>query len=121
MIAFTLPIGPSVNNMYVLTSRGVRLSDNAKKFKVDACLIVRSAANVQGGWPYPASAPLFLHLRLFVHDKRRADISNVIKCAEDAIADALGFDDRHVQRLLVERIGVDKANPRCEVVLQVLE
>ena len=120
MLAFTLPLGPSVNHLYILTSRGVRLSDDAKKFKADAGLIIRSAANVQGGWLHKANAPLSLYLRLYVPNNRRADISNVIKCTEDAIADALGFDDRHVQRILVERMGVDKVNPRCEVVLEAI-
>src|SRR6266487_7113180 len=120
MISFTLPLGISVNHMYHVTMRGVRLTDEARKFKADAGLIARSAANEQGGWPYPATTPLFLHLRLYVPGVRRMDISNVVKVTEDAIADALGFDDRHIWRLLVERIGIDKQNPRCEVVLEAL-
>lgn len=39
---------------------------------------------------------------------------------EDALSEALGFDDCCVDRLLVERVGYDAAQPRCEVVIEVL-
>lgn len=118
-LSFTLPLGVSVNLMYLVTSRGVRLSDDARRFKTDAGQIARNAAQLVG-WLYPPKARLALSMRLYVANLRRADISNLIKITEDAIAEALDFDDRYVWKITAERMGVDKLNPRCEVVLEVL-
>lgn len=115
-LSFTLPLGVSVNHMYVVTSHGVHLSDDARRFKKEATLIARNAAQL-AGWVYPTGAGLSLSLALYMPSNRRADISNLIKATEDSIADALGFDDQCIQRILVERMGVDKQNPRCEVLL----
>lgn len=120
MLAFTLPLGVSVNVMYIVTSRGVRLTEAAKKFKRDATTIARIAGNRAGWQMKAANTPLFLHMKIYFPNDKRCDISNFVKVAEDSIADALGFDDRYIHKLLVERAGIDKHNPRCEVVLEVL-
>jgi hypothetical protein len=33
------------------------------------------------------------------------------------LAIALGFDDTRIDRLVVERVGIDKGKPLCEMVL----
>lgn len=121
MLAFTLPLGVSVNAMYSISFSGVRLTDAARTFKKNATMIARNAANTQGGWKYPADTPLFLHMRIYFPNNKRADLSNLIKVGEDSIADGVGFDDRYVYRLVVERGGVDPKNPRCEVILAALD
>lgn len=118
-LVFTLPLGVSVNHMYLVTMRGVRLSDDARAFKVGAATITRNAAQ-RIGWLYPAKARLSLSLSLYMPNNRRADISNLIKATEDAVAEALGFDDQCIDRIVVERKGIDRHNPRCEVVLEVI-
>lgn len=118
-LSFTLPLGVSVNHMYLVTSRGVRLSDDARRFKADAGQITRNAAQL-AGWLYPPKARLALSMQFYVANIRRADISNLIKATEDAIAEALDFDDCHVWKITAERMGIDRSNPRCEVVLEVL-
>ena len=118
-LSFTLPLGVSVNHMYLVTSRGVRLSDDARRFKSDAATIVRNAAQLIG-WLYPPKARLSLSLHLYMPNNRRADVSNLIKATEDAIAAALDFDDQYIEEIHARRMGVDRANPRCEVILEVL-
>ncbi len=118
-LSFTLPLGVSVNHMYLVTSHGVRLSDDARSFKASAGAVARNAAQLIG-WLYPPKARLALSLAFYMPNNRRADVSNLIKATEDAIAEALGFDDQYIQRVCAERMGVDKLNPRCEVVLEVL-
>lgn len=118
-LSFTLPLGVSVNHMYLVTSRGVRLSDDAREFKKSAGVIARNAAQ-HVGWFYVAGTRLSLSLSLYMPNVRRADISNLIKATEDAIAEALDFDDQHIWRVTAERMGVDRFNPRCEVTLEAL-
>jgi Holliday junction resolvase RusA-like endonuclease len=119
-LSFTLPLGVSVNHMYAHTVRGVHLTDAAREFKNAAGVIVRNAAQLAGGWQLPTDSPLFLHMQLYLPSRRRMDISNIIKITEDAIAEALGFDDRMIHKLVVERAGIDRQNPRCEALIGAL-
>jgi Holliday junction resolvase RusA-like endonuclease len=107
----------SLNNAYtngkghgrrVLTAEG----RNYKAGVVDQVLKTSSL-----GW---AEGRLSLTMRLYFPNRQRRDITNCIKLLEDALAEALKFDDCTVDRVFVERAGVDKVNPRCEVQLEVL-
>ena len=119
MLSFTLPLGPSVNNMYEVTQRGVHLSERARQFKHNAGLIVRNAAQLQG-WEYVAGQRLELTIGVWFPNRKRADLSNLIKVTEDAIAEALGFDDQYIDSISISRRGVDKTNARCEIALGVV-
>ena len=117
-LSLTVPIPPSLNNAYtngrghgrrVLTSEG-------RSYK--AYIADQVARLSPLGWP--TVGRLALTMRLYFPNGQRRDITNCIKLLEDALAEALCFDDCTVDRVLVERAGVDKLNPRCEVMLEVL-
>jgi Holliday junction resolvase RusA-like endonuclease len=116
LIALTTPLPPSLNNVYtngrghgrrVLTSEG-------RNYKAEVAKLLL------GRQPLPSGARIGLSLRFWFKNKQRTDISNRVKLLEDALSEALGFDDCCVDRLLVERVGYDKAQPRCDVVIEVL-
>jgi crossover junction endodeoxyribonuclease RusA len=114
MIALTTPPPPSLNHAYA-TVRGHRvLSKEGRAYKAEVAQLLL------GRQPLPSGARIGISLRLWFKNKQRRDISNCVKLLEDALSDALGFDDCCVDRLLVERVGYDAAQPRCEVVIEVL-
>lgn len=114
-----LMIPPSVNHAYA-TVRGRRvLSLEGRRYKAAAGGMAAIRANEQK-FQVPPQARLALSLRLHFQSNKRRDISNCVKLVEDALSEALGFDDCRVDRLLVERVRQDKAGARCEVTLEVL-
>lgn len=70
---------------------------------------------LQQAWRY-AGGEVGISLRLWWPDGRRRDAHNTEKLTVDAIAAALGFDDR-VCHVATAPAGVDRARPRCEVVV----
>lgn len=71
---------------------------------------------VIGGPPCQA----FSRLQHLVQHNGLTKAENLIPEFERVVSEALAFDDCTVDRVLVERAGVDKLNPRCEVTLEVL-
>lgn len=118
-LRLTIPVPPSLNNAYA-TVRGRRvLSSEGKTFKEAAALWAQIGARRQR-FKVEKGDRLSLTMLLHFKDGRRRDISNAVKLAEDAIAEALGFDDCAVDILHVERKENDRERPRCEVRLEVL-
>lgn len=121
MIALTTPLPPSLNNCYTNgRGHGRRvLTAEGRKFKQEVAILLNTKPLV---WlkPLPEGARIGLSLRFWFKTRQRTDISNRVKLLEDALAEALGFDDCRVDRLFVERAGYDAAQPRCEVVVEVL-
>lgn len=116
MITFTTPLPPSLNNAYTNgRGHGRRvLTAEGRMYKSGV------ASLLLGQRPLPEGARVGLTLRLWFKTRQRADISNRVKLLEDALSEALGFDDCRVDRLIVERAGYDAEWPRCEVVVEVL-
>lgn len=118
-IATDLP--PTTNNAYrdfIVEGRVRRaLTGDGKAFKAATGLRANAAAS-KAGWRYEQGQRLGLHLALVFPNNARADISNRIKLVEDAVAEALGFDDRVVDLLVVERCA--NGEPQCVVTLEVL-
>lgn len=115
-------LAPSSNNAYktiVIKGRAIRgLTTEGVQYKKATRLQVQSAAR-RAGWTYVAGQRLALHLIVTFADMRRADISNRVKLVEDAIAQALGFDDSVIDRLLIERTA--PGEPGCTIELEVLQ
>ncbi len=112
---------PTVNHYWLLNRNGSRrLSDEAISFRVRAGYEAKARA-AELGWQYPPDARLALTVRLTFGSRRRADIDNRCKPILDTLADALGFDDSVIDRLVVERAPVVPGKPACSVVLEVLE
>lgn len=114
----TLPVPPSVNGLYS-TVRGHRvLSKAGRQYHKDAGWLTKEAAAVIGFDVQPLQR---LELAIVLHwpDNRRRDLSNAVKCLEDSLAAALGFDDSTIDLLTVKRGEMDRSNPRAEVELRV--
>jgi Holliday junction resolvase RusA-like endonuclease len=116
MLTLTAPIPPSLNNAYTNgRGHGRRvLTKEGRDYKEYV------ASSLLGTQPLPDGARIGLAIQLWFPTKRRRDISNWVKLLEDALSEALGFDDCAVDRLLVERVGYDATRPRCEVTIEVL-
>jgi crossover junction endodeoxyribonuclease RusA len=112
-----LPLPPSLNNAYA-TYQGRRiLSKEGRAYKAQAALLIRRAAADQG-FIVPAATPLGLAFRFWFARNNR-DGSNTPKLLEDALAEALGFNDVWVWRSAWTK-AIDKDNPRCDVSLEIL-
>ncbi len=79
--------------------------------------MAKSAA-AHAGWEYHYGSRLSIVLDLIFRDRRKRDITNCIKIVEDAISEALGFDDKLVDAFLVRRIGIDRDHPRANISIQ---
>lgn len=118
-LSVVLPIPPSTNHLYA-TVRGRRvLSEAGRNYHSDAGWLVKEAAGLIG-WETREDQRYQLELTLYWPNSLRRDLSNAIKCLEDAAVSALNFDDSRIDRLVVERGSVDKANPRAELTISVL-
>lgn len=139
MIRVTLALPPTVNNAYVNRNpkkedgaewfkwagsdkkkksgaRGRALSTEARDYKAKAKQIVTAAMNYTQWEPSPKS-DIILIMRLYFKQVRHRDVSNCIKLLEDAVATAIGVDDRWVVMPLAIRAGVDKHDPRVELTI----
>jgi Holliday junction resolvase RusA-like endonuclease len=107
---------PSVNEMYVYTSRGPRPSGKMKKFKARASIEIAKQVDFAGS-PLDENSPYLLKIDYFLpalFNKgfpkkaktryKRRDVSNLVKVLEDVLANCLGIDDscfteQHVRKL----------------------
>lgn len=94
---------PSSNNAYMNTyGRGRALTPEARTWKAAAILLIRHAAVAAGFTPAPRTS-LRLEIHLSLPAVRRSDASGRIKLLEDAVAAAIGIDDRYVDELVVTK------------------
>lgn len=108
---------PTVNHMYKTNGKGGKfLSDEAVTFRAEIALEARQTAQLTG-WRLP-DGPLQLTLLLTYGSKCKTDIDNRCKSALDALALALGFDDSRIDRIVIERVGVDPKRPLTEMILE---
>lgn len=105
MTTFTvdLPLPPSVNALFA-NVKGGRVKTREYKAWLDAARYDLITAWRAAGKPtWPAKAPMQIHLRLGLTDRRR-DASNTVKAIEDALCRELPIpDDRWNDRILIER------------------
>jgi len=107
---------PTVNHMYRSAGNGRKvLTDEVHAFRKHVWAEATETARLTG-WTLPDGA-LELHMFITYGNKRNTDIDNRIKSAVDALAIALGFNDARIDRLVVERAGIEKDRPLCEMVL----
>jgi Holliday junction resolvase RusA-like endonuclease len=111
-LVVVVPFPPSTNRLYA-TVRGRRVKTREAIAYAEAVfLLTRAAVTAAGEVPLP---PFALRLDVWVPDLRRHDLSNLVKCCEDAVFAAIGWDDCHVEQLIVERQGLDRERPRVLV------
>lgn len=111
---------PSANHAYRPNGRGGKLlTDEHTAFRLYVMAEARATARLCG-WVLPGGR-LQLTMRLtFGTQRARVDIDNRIKTGLDALALALGFDDSRVDRIVIERVGVDPKRPLCEMILEAI-
>lgn len=80
-----------------------------------AAMLVQS--QVRGKRPR-FTAPVAMTLRFYEPDRRRRDPSNLLKLIEDAMSGVVYDDDSRIHRQAWERAGVDRNNPRVEIVVR---
>ncbi len=105
-------LAPSVNHLYATARRRSKqtgklvpvrfLTPAAEAWYALAIPAIRAAAEA-AGWAAPPG-PLAVTVHLYGLAATR-DIDNVLKGTLDAAAQALGFDDSRISRLLVVRAG----------------
>lgn len=122
-VTLTLPLPPSINNQYATVGRRRVLSKSAVAFHREADkAIVR--ARQSGALPSErerglAQRLLGVYLTFYFETPYRRDLDGGLKIALDALAGALGFDDRAVVDLhLTKRI--DPLRPRLEVEIETI-
>jgi hypothetical protein len=118
-VHLTIPgLPPSVNHLYPTVRGGRVLSTEARAWYVtvaDACMGARIP-------PFPSRKTLLMLELRFVGMTYQRDISNAIKAAEDALAAALGFDDRYVAYLSAARVAPEhKGQVETRVSLHVVQ
>jgi crossover junction endodeoxyribonuclease RusA len=112
---------PSVNNQYVTVGNRRVLSAPARTFNSNvAKSIAALRASDQLPWDTAASlenASLSLTLTYYFESPRKRDLDGGLKITLDALARALGFDDRDVVDLHLAK-KIDPLHPRVEVELE---
>jgi Holliday junction resolvase RusA-like endonuclease len=119
-----IPLAPSLNNAYPTDYKTGRRFSSAelKTFKGSAIPLIRVAATMAEFEP-PHNARLQLTLRHWFADSRglsTSDADNRIKAAKDALAEALGINDNRIYSVTSIKAGVDRAEPRTEIELEVM-
>lgn len=119
---------PSVNHMYRAVPRrrsaakgggtymGKELTPEALAFRTEVIVNVRRQA-ADEGFVLP-SGPLALDVFVTFASKRAQDADNRIKAAQDAVAQALGFDDSRIIEGMRAVAGVEANRPATEMILR---
>lgn len=119
-LTFTTTMPPTTNHAYInVPGHGRILSSEARAFK-DAATWAAYKARKETGWDYAKGSRLCLSLTLHFARAGKRDLSNRVKLIEDALAEALGFDDSVIDRLVIER-GAKAAAEFCVVSLEELQ
>lgn len=102
-VKFTIPLAPTLNHHILRQGNRYFPSQEYKIFQQE--VKYRTIRLDKFG-----SLPLEIYIGIHFKDNRRQDISNRIKCTEDALVKAGLFDDdRQVIKLRVERL--ESSNP----------
>lgn len=120
VLRLVLPVPPSVNHMY-LHSRfgGKRIrTTKAKEWFDTAEKIVRSEI-VKQGWEPTIEKKVVLDVLTMFPDRRKRDTNNTAKALCDMLEHAGTYDNDRFALVRYIDYGVDKENPRIEVVIRV--
>lgn len=113
MVLYTLPYPPSVNGLFFNASKG-RVKTNAYKAWRNAAgqmILAQGRKRVHGR--------VSLAIAVTRPDRRKRDISNLIKAIEDLLVEmAVIDDDSLVQRLSIKWVD---SGPECAVIIQQAE
>jgi crossover junction endodeoxyribonuclease RusA len=122
-LSLELPLPPGVNNQYVTVGRRRVLSKPARAFKQDVAKLIERM-RIAGSLTRQAEAAfadslLGVYMTFYFETPRRRDLDGGLKIALDAMASAIGFDDRDVVDLHLAK-QIDPLRPRLEVQLETI-
>lgn len=115
MIKVTLPFPPSVNGLFGGGSNQKRFKSKAYKEWLASCPQL---------FKYEIYTPIYISYIFYSRDKRKRDLSNYIKAPEDyLVAQKVIQDDNWetVARISAEYGGIDKHDPRVEIMIYPLD
>jgi crossover junction endodeoxyribonuclease RusA len=122
-VSLVLPLPPGVNNQYVTAGKRRVLSAPAKAFNRDTAKIVtrmRTSGALLPGTERALNASLLgVYLVYFFETPHRRDLDGGLKITLDALASALGFDDRAIVDLHLSK-RIDPLHPRVEVEIETI-
>lgn len=108
-----LPFPPSTNRIWRRVGTKTLLSREGKEYRRHVCTLVATHQ-----LPVFGSARIALDIKAHMPDSRRRDLDNLIKSVQDALQAARMFeDDSQIVDLRIRRAGVDRDNPRVEVLI----
>ena len=120
-LTIELPLPPGVNNQYVTVGRRRVLSKEAKAFKSNVAKLVERLRADGLLSPRVESAlgtsHLGAYLTFYFETPRRRDLDGGLKITLDALATAIGFDDRDIVDLHLTK-QIDPLRPRLEVQIE---
>lgn len=122
-LSLELPLPPGVNNQYVTVGRRRVLSKPARAFKQDVARQIERM-RISGDLSRHAevaisSSLLGVYMTFYFETPRRRDLDGGLKIALDAMATAIGFDDRDVVDLHLSK-QIDPLRPRLEVQVETI-
>lgn len=121
-LVLTLPWPPSVNTYWrslVIRNRvRVLLSEDARKYHID-CL---ARTLEEHGILRPMAGRLEVHVRVFMPDRRRRDLDNMLKALLDTLKKIGAIkDDSQIDHLTITRHGLPiRENGEIEVTIEAL-
>ena len=118
-----LPLPPSINSQYVTAGKRRVLSAGAKKFKANVAKQIDSLRE-RPDWPVLdeqriRASLLGMYLTFYFETPMKRDLDGGLKIAIDAVAEALGFDDRTIVDLHLTK-QIDPLKPRLELDLETI-
>lgn len=100
MIMLSIPYPPSGNHMWKHAKGKHYLTDQARRYYEQVAWIIKSSGLAMG-----LEDRLLVEVDIYPPDKRKRDLSNVIKVVEDACTKAgLWQDDSQIDRLVLQRM-----------------
>lgn len=112
-ITIEIPFPPSVNSLYRTFRNRVILSKSGREwYKVNLPLIVKQRVGKV------FSTRLSITMSVYPPDKRRRDLDNLLKVAQDCLTKAeVWVDDSLIDELYIKRFPVDY-RPRIDVTIK---
>ena len=111
-LTMVLPLPPSLNNLYANTPTGRRMSKEGREYKQE----VHKHLNYQRVRPRCPQPRYEVWLWFLMPDRRRRDLSNLVKAIEDVVSNYLGYDDSLHDAMHLYK-ALDRDDPRCVMVL----
>lgn len=115
--SFTLPLPPSVNQLYPGKVRRHK-SDAYYAWEKQAAIALHQQGLYPAEWP-PTSHIWHLAVQCFLADRRR-DIDNTLKSGIDFIASYFALSDNYLDRIVIAR-WPDKKHPHWGCTLEVFD